>query len=162
MRHSGSSLSRERFRCDARTLRLWLAGTAGAASRLQSTLASAVGHTGSLVAYQLSCSTARGILVPDQGLNPRLPPCKTDSQPLDHRGNPLILLLDALDLPSLLTATPEEREMTPKDRNSWKQTRRGPHSWPTLRLPSEERTLTQLSEAKPLFRVDVPLMWTCG
>ena len=40
-----------------------------------------------VVAHQLGCSMARGIL-PDQGLNPRLVHQQVDSLPLSHQGSP--------------------------------------------------------------------------
>ena len=74
---------------------LWLARTAGAACRLGSTLASAV------VAHGVSRGVPAELLhsawhpSSPPGLNPRLPPCEMDSQPLDHQGTPLILRLYA-------------------------------------------------------------------
>ena len=41
-----------------------------------------------VVACRRNCSMACGILVPDQGLNPRSLHCRVDSQPLDHQGSP--------------------------------------------------------------------------
>ena len=48
-----------------------------------------------LVALGLSCSTARGILVPLVGLNPHPLHCKVDSLPLLYRGSPRSTVLDA-------------------------------------------------------------------
>ena len=109
---SGLSCGTQDLHCVMWEISFWSMDCALAECRLQSRWAPAVAacrlpsggteapaHVGSVAAVpRLSCSAAWGILVPQPGIEPVSPHCKTDSLPRDHERSSIFSILKSLRL----------------------------------------------------------------